>query len=179
MLSRFFKVFYDQWFNISIRSYKVRAIGVNDWLFWESLKFVAVSPIFSCNGVRKLFSHLNYKSMHWQLRGTIRLPSFNSCCLTISLMGKCCCTVLVNLSFFPYRLSTTLNIRFQLRVVSKITQSRRVESTLENWSMFQNLVQVSVSRRSFVFQAADEIFSPKSIKEVLASISMYNWVSLV
>ena len=41
--------------------------------------------------------------------------------------------------------------------------------------MFQNLVQVSVSRRNFVFQAADEIFSPKSINEVLASISMYKW----
>jgi len=41
--------------------------------------------------------------------------------------------------------------------------------------MFQNLVQVSVSRRNFVFKAAGEIFSPKSIKEVLASISMYKW----
>ena len=41
--------------------------------------------------------------------------------------------------------------------------------------MFQNLVQVSVSRRNFDFQAAGEIFSPKSIKEVLASISMYKW----
>lgn len=53
MVSRFFKISYDQWFNMLIRSYKVRAIGVNDWLFWESLKFVSVSPIFSCNGVRK------------------------------------------------------------------------------------------------------------------------------
>lgn len=41
--------------------------------------------------------------------------------------------------------------------------------------MFQNLVQVSVSRRNFDFQAAGEIFSPKSITEVLASISMYKW----
>lgn len=41
--------------------------------------------------------------------------------------------------------------------------------------MFQNLVQVSVSRRNFDFQAAGEIFSPQSIKEVLASISMYKW----
>ena len=102
---------------------------------------------------------------------------YENCSATsIFLTCKCCCTVLVNLSFsFPYILSTTPNKRFQLRVVSKITQLRHVESTLENWSMFQNLVQVSVSRRNFDFQAAGEIFSPKSIKEVLASISMYKW----
>lgn len=103
---------------------------------------------------------------------------YENCSATsIFLTRKCCCTVLVNLSFF-YILSTTQNKRFQLRVVSKITQFRRVESKLENWSMFQNLVQVSVSRRNFDFQAAGEIFSPQSIKEVLASISMYKWAFL-